>query len=114
MEALSPLSYLDDAEIGEMLNLEAMSTAAAILKAGHPVVLMEMESLKPHVLGALIFFYEYLTAMTGRIMGINPFDQPGVEQGKRYTYGLMHREGCEDYALEAEKWFSRILDVSVS
>jgi glucose-6-phosphate isomerase len=54
-----------------------------------------------------------MTAMTGRMMGIDPFDQPGVEQGKKYTYGLMGRKGFEEDAAEAKDWFKKISDVSL-
>ncbi|WP_302795005.1 glucose-6-phosphate isomerase [Cloacibacillus evryensis] len=107
-EALAPLKYLDGQGIGAMLNLEAKSTAAAIVKSGHPLVWIELEKLDEETLGGLVFFYEYLTAITGRMMGIDPFDQPGVEQGKKYTYGLMGREGYEKDAEEVGEWFKKI------
>ena len=106
--SLASLDYMGGSEIGRMLWLEAMSTAAALAKSEHPVAWIEIERIDAKTVGALIFFYEYVTAMTGRIMGINPFDQPGVEQGKRYTYGLMGRDGYEKEADEAKMWFSRI------
>lgn len=112
-DALSPLSYLDNAEIGNMLGLEAMSTAAAIAKAGRPLIWVETEKIDCLTIGALIFYYEYMTAMTGRIMGIDPFDQPGVEQGKKYTYGLMGRDGFGKDAAEAKEWFEKISDISL-
>ncbi len=107
-DALRPLSYLDNAEIGNMLGLEAMSTAAALVKKGRPLLWIEIEKLDCVTLGALIFYYEYMTAMTGKMMGIDPFDQPGVEQGKKYTYGLMGRKGFEKDAAEAQEWFRKI------
>ena len=112
--ALSPLTYMDGIDVGHMLSLEAQSTAAAILKAGHPVVWIEVERLDEWALGSLIFFYEYMTAMTGRIMSINPFNQPGVEQGKKYTYGLMGRAQYEKDADEATEWFKLINRETVS
>lgn len=105
-EALRALSYMGDAEIGEMLKLEAVSTAAALTKAGRPVVWIELDKIDAPVIGALVFYYEYMTALTGGVMEINPFDQPGVEQGKRYTYGLMGRDGYGKDAEEAESCFS--------
>lgn len=112
-DALKPLSYLNGAEIGNMLGLEAMSTAAAIVKTGHPLIWIEIDKIDCATLGALIFYYEYMTAMTGRLMGINPFDQPGVEQGKKYTYGLMGRKGFEEDAAEAKEWFQKISEISL-
>ena len=113
-EELAPLKYLEGQEIGEMLNLEAKSTAAAIVKSGRPLLWIEMERLDAESLGGLIFFYEYLTALTGRAMGIDPFDQPGVEQGKKYTYGLMGRKGYEKDAEEVREWFEKISAEKIS
>lgn len=107
-KSLSPLSYMYGADIGNMLGLEAMSTAAALVKSTRPVVWIEVERLDEKNLGGLIFFYEYMTAVTGHVMGINPFDQPGVEQGKKYTYGLMGRKGNEKDAAQANEYFSGI------
>jgi glucose-6-phosphate isomerase len=112
-DPLKPLSYLDNAELGNMLGLEAMSTAAALVKKGRPLIWMEIDQLDSSTLGALIFYYEYMTAMTGRMMGIDSFDQPGVEQGKKYTYGLMGRKGFEKDAVEAKEWFQKISSISL-
>jgi glucose-6-phosphate isomerase len=111
---LEPLSYLSGQDLGEMLSCEAMSTAAALVKAGRPVVWMELERLDAAALGGLIVMLEFVTAVTGRLMGINPFDQPGVEQGKRYTYGLMGREAYSGDAKEADEFFRRVSGASVS
>lgn len=106
--SLEPLSYLSNQRMGEMLGFEAKSTAAALVKVGHPVVWIEMDEITPYSMGQLIFFYECVTALTGRLMGVNPFDQPGVEQGKHYTYGLMGRDGYQLHAEEALSLFGTI------
>ena len=46
-------------------------------------------------MGEIIILMEYETAIAGEILGINAFDQPGVEQGKKNTYALMGRKGFE-------------------
>lgn len=112
-EALSPLSYMTSTDFGTLLGLEAISTASAIIKSGRPIVWIEIEALNEKTVGALIFFYEYMTALTGRISGVNPFNQPGVEQAKNYTYGLMGRRGFEKDAVEAQKWFKLIKNKSI-
>lgn len=106
--ALRPLSYMGGADTGEMLKLEAASTAAALAKAGRPVMWIELEKIDASTVGALVFYYEYMTALTGLLMEIDPFDQPGVEQGKRYTCGLMGRCGYEKDAEEASRCFGAI------
>ena len=107
-ESLKHLAYMEKKDIGSMLSLEAMSTAAAIVKSGRPLLWIEAENLDERTLGALVFFYEYVTALTGWLMGVDPFNQPGVEQGKKYTYGLMGRSGYENETREAKRWFAKI------
>ncbi|HDQ93244.1 MAG TPA: glucose-6-phosphate isomerase, partial [Synergistetes bacterium] len=101
--SLDSLSYLGGKGMGEMLGLEAMSTAAALIKAKRPVIDISIPSVDAFRLGGLIFLFEYSTALAGIAQGVNPFDQPGVEQGKRYTYGLMQRPGFEKYAEEVRE-----------
>jgi len=108
--ALAGLNYMKGKSMSSMITFEARSTAAALLKAGKPVIWLEIPELTPYTLGGLIFFFEYVTALEGYLLSINPFDQPGVEQGKKYTYGLMGREGFAEHATEAEDFFGRILD----
>jgi glucose-6-phosphate isomerase len=107
--SLEPLSYLSDKTMGGMLNSEALATTASLIKAKRPVLWMRVPKLDAYRLGGLIYLFEYATALTGGLMGINPFDQPGVEQGKRYTYGLMGEKGFEEDAREAEAYFQRAL-----
>jgi glucose-6-phosphate isomerase len=111
--SLSSLLYLSGSGLGTMLGYEARSTAAALVKSGRPVVWIELNQVDARTIGALVLFYEYVTAVTGRLMKINPFDQPGVEQGKRYTYGMMGRNSYADDAREAEKYFADITGVNM-
>jgi glucose-6-phosphate isomerase len=54
-------------------------------------------------LGQLFYFLETATAMTGFLLGINPFNQPGVEEGKNLTYGMMGKKGFEQKKKEVEE-----------
>ena len=98
--ALVPLAYLFGQSMNSLRHYEALSTAAAIVKSGKPVVTLEIPMLDERRLGALIQFYEHVTALSGFLLNVNPFDQPGVEQGKNYTYGLMGRPSFSSQALE--------------
>ena len=53
-------------------------------------------------IGELMFFYELETAYCGAMLGINTFDQPGVEEGKNATYALLGRPGYEEKRVELE------------
>lgn len=114
VEALAPVAYLGGHGFSELLSVEARSTAAALLKAGRPVIWLELPKLDGVHLGAMVFLYEMVTALTGFLLDVDPFDQPGVEQGKRYTYGLMGREGYAGDAEEASKGFGKILENTLS
>ncbi|MFP4481865.1 MAG: glucose-6-phosphate isomerase [Thermovirgaceae bacterium] len=107
--ALEPLSYLSGKTMGGMLNSEALATTASLIKAKRPVLWMRLPKIDAFRMGGLIYLFEYATALAGGLMEINPFDQPGVEQGKRYTYGLMGKRGFEEDAREAEKFFKKAL-----
>ena len=94
------LSYLFGQSMNSLRRYEALSTMAALAKTGKPVISLKLPEIDPRRLGALIQFYENVTALTGYILDVNPFDQPGVEQGKNYTYGLMGRPNYSSQALE--------------
>ncbi len=106
-KSLKNLDYLAGKGMGSMLDLEAISTAAALIKAERPVIWGEVPVIDEFTVGALVFFFEYATALTGIAKGLDPFDQPGVEQGKRYTYGLMQRPGFDRDAAQAHEHFSK-------
>ncbi|NCC57253.1 MAG: glucose-6-phosphate isomerase [Synergistales bacterium] len=99
-KSLVSLSYLFGQSMNSLRRYEALSTAAAIAKAGKPVISIELPKLDERRIGALIQFYEHVTALSGYLLDVNPFDQPGVEQGKNYTYGLMGRPNYGAQALE--------------
>lgn len=113
-EELSPVFYLGGHTFSSLLSVEAQSTAAALMKARRPVIWLEMPRLDGVRLGALIFLYEMVTALTGLLFEVDPFDQPGVEQGKRYTYGLMGRTGYSVDASEAVEGFGKVLGETLS
>lgn len=114
LKELSATRYLEGHSFSELLSVEARSTAGALLKAHKPVIWLEMPKLDGVRLGALIFLYEVVTALTGLLLEVDPFDQPGVEQGKRYTYGLMGREGYVEDKREATEAFGKTLSKTLS
>jgi len=107
-DSLNSLSYLLGKDMKRMLNCEAQGTMAALAKSGKPVVWMEVPTLDAYHLGGLIYFFEYITAITGGLMKVNPFDQPGVEQGKVYTRALLGKDGAETEKKEAESYMRYI------
>jgi glucose-6-phosphate isomerase len=91
------IAYLDGHTMGELIEAERRSTDAALRKAGRPTLSIELPRLDARAMGELLLLLELATAYAGGLYGVNAFDQPGVEAGKRYTQGLLGRPGYEKY-----------------
>ena len=104
------LAYLGGKSFSDLLNAEARATAMSLAKNGRPNCSFMLPEITPHVLGQLIFLLETATAFAGGLFDINPMDQPGVEEGKRYAYGLMGRQGFENRKVEVEKFEAGAMD----
>ncbi len=89
------ISYLGGHSINELFEAERLATKFALLKAGRMTSTITLSRISPYTLGQLFYFFEMETTFVGFLYGINPFDQPGVEEGKRATYGMMGRSGFE-------------------
>ena len=91
--AYEGIAYLSGHTQHELLSAELQGTARALRDNERPALLLRLPELTAHTLGQLIMLYEISTALAGYLYGINPFDQPGVELGKRYAYGAIGRRG---------------------
>lgn len=78
-------------------------TVLAHTDGGVPNLVIEMEKADEENLGRLIYFYEKACAVSGYLLGVNPFDQPGVESYKKNMFAMLGKPGYEDQkaALEA-------------
>ena len=56
---------------------------------------VEVRSLDEHTLGQLIYFFEKACGISGYLLGVNPFDQPGVEAYKKNMFALLGKPGYE-------------------
>jgi glucose-6-phosphate isomerase len=89
------LSYLAGHGLGELLRAEYEATAAALAQMGRMSCTLRLPDLSPETIGELLMFYQIATGYAGAWYGVDPFDQPGVELGKRLTYAAMGRPGYE-------------------
>jgi glucose-6-phosphate isomerase len=92
------LAYLPGHTLGELLNAEYEATSAALAEMGRMNCTLHLNELTPDSFGELIMFFQLATGYAGVWYGIDPFDQPGVELGKRLTYAAMGRSGYESAA----------------
>jgi glucose-6-phosphate isomerase len=89
------LAYLPGHSLGELLNAEYEATAAALAEMGRMSCTLRLPELTAESLGEVIMFFQLATGYAGVWYGIDPFDQPGVELGKRLTYAAMGRPGYQ-------------------
>ncbi|RJP17745.1 MAG: glucose-6-phosphate isomerase [Candidatus Abyssobacteria bacterium SURF_5] len=97
------ISYLGGQPLGDLLKAEQESSALALTKNSRPNCTIVLPEISPFVIGQLIYLYEVQTAFAGALYNINPFDQPGVELGKKYACGMMGRKGYEEYKREVKR-----------
>lgn len=95
------LGYLAGHALGELLDAERRATTEALRRRGRPSATIELGQAGAHAVGGLILLLELATVYAGALYGVDPLDQPGVELGKRLTYGLMGRAGYDAPELHA-------------
>jgi len=87
------IEYLGRSSFDVLLASELNATRSALVTKRRPNLTIRIHSVRPHSLGQLFMLLEYAVVFAGHFFRVNPFDQPGVELGKQYTYGLLGREG---------------------
>jgi glucose-6-phosphate isomerase len=79
------------------VNKSAMQgTLLAHVDGGVPNIVLEIDRRDEKNLGAMIYFFELACALSGYLLGVNPFNQPGVEAYKNNMYALLGKPGFED------------------
>ena len=90
------LNFIAGCEL-DFVNKTAMTaTLLAHNDGGVPNILLEVEDRSASSLGYLIYFFEFACAVSGYMLGVNPFDQPGVEAYKKNMFALLGKPGYED------------------
>ena len=92
-ELPADLSYLPGHTLGELLRAEYQATSTALAQMGKMSCTLHLPDLTASTIGEAIMFFQLATGYAGVWYGIDPFDQPGVELGKRLTYAAMGRPG---------------------
>jgi glucose-6-phosphate isomerase len=93
--SIPSVGYLGGHTVGQLLDAERKATSEALRQNGRANMTLEIEGLDASTLGELFMFMSVATVYAGALYDVNPLDQPGVELGKRLTYGLMGREGYD-------------------
>ena len=93
---LDGLNYLTDKTLDYINKMAMEGTIKAHVDGDVPNVVINIENLDEESIGELIYFFELACAMSGKILGVNPFNQPGVEKYKTNMFKLLGKPGYKN------------------
>ena len=96
------LNYLAGKRMGWINSMAQLGTMLAHGEGGVPNILFKIERIDEYNLGELFYLFEAACGISGYMLGVNPFDQPGVEAYKRNMFALLGKPGYEDKKAQLE------------
>ncbi|MDR1738443.1 MAG: glucose-6-phosphate isomerase [Candidatus Symbiothrix sp.] len=90
---LDGLNFLAGQRVDHVNKMAELGTQQAHVDGGVPNIRIELPELNAHYLGQLLYFFERACGISGYILGVNPFDQPGVEAYKKNMFKLLNKPG---------------------
>ena len=100
------LNFISGCELDYVNKTAMLATLMAHKDGGVPNTLIELDDRTAYSFGYLVYFFEFACAMSGYMLGVNPFDQPGVEAYKKNMFALLGKPGYEDMKIALEKRLS--------
>lgn len=97
---LDKLNYIAGKRISEVNQKAEIGTTLAHVDGGVPNIRIEVPKINERILGELVFFFETACAISGYLLDVNPFDQPGVEAYKKNMFALLGKSGFENETKE--------------
>ncbi len=94
-ENLDGLNFLAGKRVDQVNKMAELGTRLAHMDGGVPNLRIELPRLDAHYLGQLLYFFEKGCGISGYLLGVNPFDQPGVEAYKKNMFALLEKPGYE-------------------
>ncbi len=96
------LNFLAEKEIHFVNSKAFAGTMLAHMDGGVPNLVIELDKMDAYHFGALVYFFEKAVGISGYLLDVNPFDQPGVEAYKKNMFALLGKPGYEDRKAELE------------
>lgn len=93
---LDGLNFLAGKRVDEVNKMAELGTMLAHVDGGVPNLKIELPQLNEYYLGELLYFFEKACGISGYLLGVNPFDQPGVEAYKKNMFALLEKPGYEE------------------
>ncbi len=100
---LDGLNFLAGKRISEVNRMAEMGTLLAHFDGGVPNIRIEIPEINEYYIGGLLYFFEKACGISGYALGVNPFDQPGVEAYKKNMFALLGKPGYEEAGDELRK-----------
>lgn len=92
---LDGLNFLAGKRVSEVNRMAQLGTMLAHVDGGVPNIEIEIERIDAYAIGELLYFFEKACGISGYLLGVNPFDQPGVEAYKKNMFALLGKPGFE-------------------
>ncbi len=100
---LDGLNFLAGKTVDYVNSKAAIGTALAHMDGGVPNLIVKVPKLDAYNFGQLVYFFEKACGISGYLLGVNPFNQPGVESYKKNMFALLGKPGYEEAKAEIEK-----------
>ena len=101
-ENVDGLNFLSGKPLSFVAEQALRGTILAHVDGGVPNILIRMPQISESSVGYLIYFFEYVCGLSGYLLGVNPFDQPGVEAYKKNMFALLGKPGYEEMKQKLE------------
>jgi glucose-6-phosphate isomerase len=102
------LNFIAGKELDYVNKTAMLATLIAHLDGKAPSILLELKDRSAYSFGYLVYFFEIACAISGYILGVNPFNQPGVEAYKKNMFALLGKPGYEEMGEELKKRVNNI------
>ncbi|MBR3914139.1 MAG: glucose-6-phosphate isomerase [Bacteroidales bacterium] len=100
---LDQLNYIAGKRLSEVNRTAETATILAHVDGGVPNIIIQIPEISASTIGELIYFFEMGCALSGYMLEVNPFDQPGVEAYKKNMFALLGKKGFEERAEDLRK-----------
>ncbi len=100
---LDGLNYLAGKRVDEINKMAELGTQIAHIDGGVPNLRIILPNLSENSIGQLFYFFERACGISGYVLGVNPFDQPGVEAYKKNMFALLNKHGFEEESKAIQK-----------
>ncbi len=103
IDNLDGLNFLSEKTMNGISEMAYKGTLIAHVDGGVPNIVINIPRLNEYYLGKMIYFFEKACAISGYLLGVNPFDQQGVEAYKKNMFALLGKQGYEELSLNLKK-----------